>query len=72
MFRNGQRLNAVVRIQREGMDKPVYPRIGIAFVNVSKEREKPYITVRLDALPTGGEIQLYAQEPKDVPEGEEA
>jgi hypothetical protein len=66
MFRVGQRLNAVLRIQREGMEKAVYPRVGVAFVNATKEKEKPYITVRLDALPVGGEIHLYPHEPKDA------
>lgn len=70
MFRVGQRLNAVLRIQREGMEKAVYPRVGVAFVNVTKDKEKPYITVRLDALPVGGELQLYPHEPKDAPKAD--
>jgi hypothetical protein len=71
MFRNGQRLNAVIRIKREGMKKPVFPRVGVAFVNVSKN-DRPYISIKLDAIPTGGgALELYPNEPKTDESAEE-
>jgi hypothetical protein len=69
MFRNGQRLNAVIRIERQG-DEPRNRYIGSAFINVVKDGEKPYIKVTLDALPPNGRFSLFPDEPKENQEAQ--
>jgi integrase len=60
MFKNGQELNAVIRIHREGQEKAHFRRVGKAWVNVSKETERPYVN---ESKSAAGRRQLDVPEP---------
>jgi hypothetical protein len=56
---NAKKLIAYHIIERKGLEKPVWSRIGVAFVNRDGS-----INVMLDELPLDGRLQVREDRPK--------
>jgi hypothetical protein len=63
---NGNRRYRVCApIERDGRDKPFWPRLGTAFENPGKEGKPPTITVKLDSHPMGDTLVLFEDEGRE-------
>jgi hypothetical protein len=49
-------------VRRQGLNKPIWIRIGAAFVNHDQS-----LNVKLDAYPANGELQIRDTDPRDWP-----
>ena len=56
------RYNVMQPVYREGRDKPFWQRLGTAFENPGKNGGPASISVKLDALPMGGDLVLFVAE----------
>jgi hypothetical protein len=62
------RYRVMAPIQREGKDKTFWLRVGTAFVNPARNGAPPSISVKLDALPAGGDLVLFVDEDREKDE----
>lgn len=66
MSKNNIRYRAVSPIRREGSEKTFWHRVGTGFRNDPKSGEgEASITVKLDSMPTNGELVLFPDDGKD-------
>ena len=54
-----RRYRVCAPIERDGRDKPFWPRLGTAFENAGKEGKPPTITIKLDSHPIGDTLVLF-------------
>lgn len=54
-----RRYRVCAPIERDGRDKPLWPRLGTAFENAAKEGKPPTITIKLDSHPIGDTLVLF-------------
>ena len=62
MSANNTRYAVMAPIRREGQEKTFWSRVGTGFTNDGKNGQQPSISVKLDSLPLGGEVVLFADE----------
>src|SRR5262249_40240597 len=55
------RYRVMIPIRRAPHQTPFWQRIGTGFENPAKNGGAPSISVRLDSLPLGGELVLFAE-----------
>ena len=53
-------------VERDGLERPRWPRLGTGFENEPKDGRPPTITVKLDAHPMGDTLILFEDDGRDA------